>query len=138
MKRIRSFTIMALLLAVSALLLAGCVSKPANLEEVIASDEEIGSELETTAKNAGMTVEVKGNEIIYTYDLASIEGTTEDDIRDEDMLSVLESSIDSARSSYIDVCKSLEKKTGFTGIKMTINYNYGNETLITKTFTADE
>ena len=55
-----------------------CVSKPTTLEELINSNKDNPRATQSSSESSGMTVEIKGNEIIYTYDLSGIEGATEE------------------------------------------------------------
>ena len=66
------------MLILLCLAFTSCVSKPTTVEELINSNEEIAEQLATSSGSSNMTLEIKGNEIIYSYDLSGIEGATEE------------------------------------------------------------
>lgn len=119
-----------------ALLLSACVSKPESLEELISSNEEIEAQVQEAAQDAGMTVEITGNVVTYSYDLSSIEGATEEALKDEEMIKTLQSALDSQKSVFTEMCKKLEEESEISGISATVNYTYGDEVLATQTFTS--
>jgi len=130
------FAIVLSMILMSSLVFASCASKPDNLESFLKSNEDVKADIDAAAESAGMTVEVKGNDVIYTYDLSTIDGVTEDMLKDEAMINTLQSSLDSMESTFVDTCKKLEEETGFTGIQMIVNFTYGDEVLVTQTFTS--
>ena len=130
------FVIVLSMILMSSLIFASCASKPDNLESFLKSNEEVKTDIDAAAESAGMTVEVKGNDVIYTYDLSNIDGVTEEMLKDEAMIGTLETSLDSMKSTFVDTCAELEEKTGFTGIQMIVNFTYGDDVLVTRTFTS--
>lgn len=132
----RVFVIVLSMILMSSFIFASCASKPDNLESFLKSNDEVKTDIDAAAESAGMTVEVKGNDVIYTYDLSNIEGVTEDMLKDEAMINTLQTSLDSMEDTFVETCKKLEEETGFTGIKMIVNFTYGDEVLVTQTFTS--
>ena len=113
-----------------------CASKPSSLEELLNSNADVQQEIQSAAEEAGMTVEVKGNAITYSDDLAGMEGATEEAIKDKVMIDNLQTALDSQGEQFGGMCKKLEEETEITGISATVNYTYGDEVLATKTYTS--
>lgn len=138
-KRKSLYMILLSMVLTLGMLLTSCAEKPGNIEELVSSDEDIQQEIQSAAENAGMTVEIKGNEIIYSYDLASVEGATEEALKDEAMIKTLQSALDDQKSIFSKLCKDIETETEISGVTATVNYTYGDEVLATQTFSsADE
>lgn len=135
-KKKRLYLIIAGMILVVAMLLSACVSKPSTIEELISSNKDVEEQVKSAAENAGMTVDIKGNEIVYSYDLSGIEGVTEETLKEEAMIKSLQSSLDSQKSAFGKVCKTIEEKSGISGVSATVNYTYGDEVLVTGTYTA--
>ena len=132
-------SVISLTIALSMLFginLTSCAKKPQDLESFIKNNEEVKQEIESAADTAGLSVDIKGNVVTYSYDLATIEGVEEETIREEAMIETLQSTLDSQSESFVGLCKKLEEQTGFTGIQMVVNYTYGSEVLATQTFTS--
>ena len=130
------YMVLLSLLLLLGTLFTSCVSKPGNIEELLNSNPDIQQEIQTAAENAGMSVEIKGNEIIYSYDLSSVEGATEEALKDEAMIKNLQSALDSQRDQFVNVCKSIETETEISGVSATVSYTYKDDVLVTQTFTS--
>ena len=124
------------MLILLCLAFTSCVSKPTTVEELINSNEEIAEQLATSSGSSNMTLEIKGNEIIYSYDLSGIEGATEENIKDEAMIKILQTTLADQSSAYAAVCKNIEKSSEISGVTATVNYTYKGEVLATKTFSS--
>ena len=132
-------SLISLILVLSMLFglsLTSCAKKPQDLESFIKNNEEVKKEIESAADTAGLKVDITGNVVTYSYDLATIEGVEEETIREPAMLETLQSTLDSQGDSFVGLCKKLEEQTGFTGIQMVVNYTYKDEVLATQTFTS--
>lgn len=137
-KRKSLYTILLGMLLSFGMLFTACAEKPGTIEELVNSNADVQQEIQTAAENAGMTVEIKGNEIIYSYDLASIEGATEDALKDEAMIKSLQSSLDEQKPVFTKLCKDIESEAEISGVTATVNFTYNGETLVTKTFTSSD
>ena len=116
--------------------LTSCVSKPTTVEELINSNKDISEQIASSSESSGMTVEIKGNEIIYTYDLSGIEGATEENLKEEAMLKILQTTLDGQSEAFANVCKQVEAESEISGVTATVNYTYNGEVLATKTFSS--
>lgn len=133
-------SVIALVIVLSMLFgitLTSCAKKPQDLESFIKNNDEVKEEIQSAADTAGLSVDIKGNEVTYSYDVSGIEGIDEETIKEPAMLETLQSTLDSQSESFVDLCKKLEEQTGFTGIKMIVTYTYGDEVLATQTFTSE-
>lgn len=137
-KRSNLYMVMLSMILTLGLLLSSCVSQPETIEELIDSNSDVKDQIQTAAEEAGMVVDIKGNEITYTYDLSGIEGATKENLKDEAMLETLTNALDSQKSVFAGVCKSIEDETGISGVTTIVNYTYGEEVLVTRTFTSAE
>ena len=124
------------MLILLCLAFTSCVSKPTTVEELINSNEEIAGQLATSSDSSNMTLEIKGNEIIYSYDLSGIEGATEENLKDEAMIKILQTTLEDQAAAYAAVCKNIEKSSEIRGVTATVNYTYKGEVLATKTFSS--
>lgn len=116
--------ILSLLLAMS-MLLAGCGGGPANLEEYISSNEELAQEIESYS-TSGMTIDVTGNTLTYTYKYEQ----TFDDATASLMTSSLADAMSSMDSTFESVRDTLIEETGFSDIVVKIVYTDGNDTVL--------
>ena len=135
MKR-KSMVAMLLAFVMSFSLLATACSSPKTIEEYIAKDKEAAEQVQKAADTAGLTVDFSGNDVVYTYDLASIDNVTEDVIKSDMMKEQLTSALDSTTDTFVGLCKQLEEESKITGIQIVVNYTYGDEVIVTKTFNA--
>jgi hypothetical protein len=135
MKR-KSMVAMLLAFVMSFSLLATACSSPKTIEEYIAKDKEAAEQVQKAADTAGLTVDFSGNDVVYTYDLASIDNVTEDVIKSDMMKEQLSSALDSTTDTFVGLCKQLEEESKIEGIQIVVNYTYGDEVIVTKTFNS--
>ena len=135
MKR-KSMVAMLLAFVMSFSLLATACSSPKTIEEYIAKDKEAAEQVQKAADTAGLTVDFSGNDVVYTYDLASIDNVTEDVIKSDMMKEQLASALDSTTDTFVGLCKQLEEESKISGIQIVVNYTDGDEVIVTKTFNS--
>ena len=80
--------------------------------------------------------QIEGNEITYIFDLSKMDGYSEDIVKDEEVISSLETSLISSAPTFGGISKQLEEQTKVKGITTTVNYTWEDEVLITKSFTS--
>ena len=119
-----------------SMMAASCSKTPKTLEEYINNDKEAMEEVQEAADQSGLAVSFSGNDVIYTFDLATIEGSTEEVIKSDIMKEQLTSALDSTSDTFTGLCKQLEEESKIEGVQIVINYTYGDEVIITKTFTS--
>lgn len=121
----------------SAMVFTACGSKEAmTLEKYIKDNPDVQESINSAAGDSNVNVEIKGNDIIYTFDLSTMEQFDEETARSEAVISALEQGLDGAAASFGGVSKSIEDATEIQGINTTVNYSWGDEVLVTKTFTS--
>ena len=83
----------------------------------------------------------KGDEMIYSFDIAGMDNMTEDLAKSDEIKNALDAGLEQQADTFsqlaADVLKNLqddgaEVKT----VKVTVNYNYGDTLITTKTFEA--
>lgn len=120
-KTIVTSILLALMLALG-LVMTSC-GGPANLEELVNSDEELKAEIEALSQQ-GMTVDITGNTVTYTYKYDQIF----DEATAAQVSSQLESAMDSMETTFTGVKDDLVEETGFSDIVIKIVYTDGNDT----------
>ena len=134
MKRKGLFAVLLSLVLIIAM--TACNSSPKTIEEYINKDKEAQEQVQQAADQAGLTVAFKGNDVIYTYDLSSIENVTEEVIKSDIMVEQLTSTLESTGDTFSGLCKQLEEESKIEGIQIVVNYTYGYEVIVTKTFNS--
>lgn len=127
-----------ILIAVLCLAFAACSKAPETLEEFMNQNPDIQQDVEeSVSATDGLSVEVKGNNITYRYDMSKLEGITEESIKTDDVKKALTDSLASAGDTYKDVCSGLEESTKVSGITCTVEYCFKDEVLVNSTFDAN-
>ena len=135
MKR-KSMIAMLLAFVMSFSLMATACGSPKTIEEYIEKDKEAAEQVQKAADTAGLTVDFSGNDVVYTYDLASIDNVTEEVIKSDMMKEQLSSALDSTTDTFVGLCKQLEEESKLEGLQIVVNYTYGDEVIVTKTFNS--
>lgn len=135
MKR-KSMIAMLLAFVMSFSLMATACGSPKTIEEYIEKDKEAAEQVQKAADTAGLTVDFSGNDVVYTYNLASIDNVTEEVIKSDMMKEQLSSALDSTTDTFVGLCKQLEEESKIEGIQIVVNYTYGDEVIVTKTFNS--
>ena len=135
MKR-KSMIAMLLAFVMSFSLMATACGSPKTIEEYSEKDKEAAEQVQKAADTAGLTVDFSGNDVVYTYDLASIDNVTEEVIKSDMMKEQLSSALDSTTDTFVGLCKQLEEESKIDGIQIVVNYTYGDEVIVTKTFNS--
>lgn len=144
MKKLISLLLIAVLAVTSVIALSACGSKkdeaPKTLEEFFDNDEDAKKDLDEIAKGmsgevASGSVEVVENDIALTLKLND---TFESDYL-TDMKSKFESAIESQKSTISEQIKSIEEKSGISGVSMTITVQNGDGTeIVSESLTSAE
>ena len=141
MKMKRFFVTLLTIVMACSLMLTACGSKePATLEESIAKDTEVQEEFNevvASAEEQGVKVEVKGNEIVYTFDITGMDGLTEELATSDELKTTLTEAMNAQADTFKDIAANLSEETGISGISVVVNYMYGDEMIATGTFTPD-
>ena len=110
--------------------------EPMTLEKYVQNDAEVQASIDKAMADSNVVVEIKGNSIIYNFDLSTMDGYTEDLAKSDAIKDALTSAIDSAGATFGGIAKSIEETTQIEGISTVVNYTWLDEVLVTKTFTS--
>ena len=140
MKRKVLLVLLAMLVGMSMIMAAcsggGTASdEPMTLEKYVQGDEEVQQSIDRAMSDSNVLVEIKENAIIYSFDLSKMDGYTEELVQTEEIQSALQSALDSAGSTFGGIAKNIEEASGISGITTVVNYTWGDEVIVTKTFT---
>lgn len=117
---------------------AACSSQPKTIEDYIAKDKDMQQDINETADQAGMKVDVKENTITYTYDISNLSDDITDELAKSDELKAsMETALDGAASTFVGLCKQLEDETKIKGVKMVVKYVYNDYVITERTFTSE-
>lgn len=120
---------MIMVLAVSAFALTACGNKSKTLENFVESDKDLKAEIDKTAAENGLKIEIKDNTLTYLYKY-------EMEVSDEQvkvMAPQLEVALSAAENTFKGLAADLEKKTEIKGLKIAVVYMDKNEKVIYKT-----
>lgn len=107
------------------------------LEDFVNSSDTARSQIDQSIDGTDVKVTVSGNKLIYTYDLSNTEGLSEDDADSDEIRKALEGTLDASNDRFVELCRSLEKDTGISGISVEVIYSYGDKILLTREYTAN-
>ena len=110
--------------------------EPMTLEKYVAGDPEVEQSIEQAMTDSNVLVEIKENAIVYTFDLSTMEGYTEELAKSAEIQAALQSALDSAGATFGGIAKSIEEASQIEGITCVVNYTWGDEVVVTKTFTS--
>ena len=116
----------------------GETAEPETLEQYAVSNPEVQKSIDEAMSESEVEVEIRGNDVIYTYELSKMEGYTEDVAKDPDVVENLQKALDNAGPTFGGIAKTLEDATGISGIRVIVKYTFGGEELATQTFDASD
>lgn len=121
----------------SAMVFTSCGSKePMTLEKYVKDNPDVESSIEEATGNSGVEVLIQGNDIIYNFDLSNMEQFTEESAKSDEVITALTDALAAASGTFGGISKQIEDATEIQGIKTTVNYTWGDEVLVTQTFTS--
>lgn len=106
------------------------------LENYAKNNKEVQESIDKATSDSDVEVSIKGNEVTYSYELSKMDGFTEDVAKDESVVKSLQTALDNAGPTFGGIAKTLEEATGIKGIKVTVNYTYGDDVIATMTYTS--
>ena len=126
---------MLILAVFSTMVLTACGGSK-SLEQYVADNPEMQKSIDSAKEGSNVEIKIEGNEITYIFDLSKMDGYSEDIVKDEEVISSLETSLISSGPTFGGISKQLEEQTKVKGITTTVNYTWEDEVLITKSFTS--
>ena len=132
----------------SAMMMTACGSKsaeksePTTLESFISEHPDVKSELDkkvSAGETSGVAVEIKGNDIIYTYDLSGVTDMTEEFAKSDELKEALQTALEAQGDAFRSVASKMESVVNeadveIKGIRVVVNYVYGDEVVVSGTF----
>ena len=67
-----------------------------------------------------------------------MEGYTEDIAKSDELKDSLSNSLDGAKETFGGIAKSIQEATQIEGIRTVVNYSWGDEVLVSRSFTAED
>jgi hypothetical protein len=130
----KSIICLVLVLALACLALTACGGEKADptLESWMAEHPEEMDEVEV---EEGMEVSFEGNNLIYKYDISTLDGVTEETANSDVLIEALKDGLANEEETFKGVASDLEGETGITGISVTVIYTFGETVLVEQTFT---
>lgn len=135
----RTFIVLMIMALIASLCFTACGKKGGKaetLESYCKDNPEVQSQIDQAMADSNVKVEIKDNEIIYTFDLSTMEGFTEEAAKSDAVKSALENALTQAGGTFGNISKNIEESTEITGVTTTVNYTWGDEVLVTKSFTS--
>ena len=136
MKRKGLIALLLSFVMMMSVMASACSSTPKTIEEYINNDKDAMAEVQKAADASGLTVDFKGNDVIYTYDLSGIDGVTEENIKSDVMVENLSNALAGQGETFASLCKQLEEESKIEGVQIVVNYTYGDEVIVSKTFNS--
>lgn len=115
---------------------SACGSTPKTIEEYISKDKDAMEEVQKAADASGLTVSFSGNDVIYSYDLQGLANVTEEVAKSDILVEQLSNALAAQGNTFAGLCKQLEEESKITGVQIIVNYTYGDEVVVSKTFNA--
>ena len=134
MKKIRFISLLLVIAMIGALFLTGCGKKTKTLEQYIASDADLASEIEDIEASSGCDITITGNDLIYTYNYTEADGMSLELAQNAELQQQLDAALEAYASTFSGVCADIEEETGISGIRCIVNYTFGDYVIATKTF----
>ena len=142
MKEKRLLLILTAIAMAAVMLLTACGSKKeTTLESYVNDNEDVKTQLEEAVsanEQNGIKIEIQGNDIVYTFDLAALGGFSEELAKDASVKEALEAGMEENADDFKKVASEMTSTTGVEGIKVIVNYVYNDEVVATSTYEADE
>ena len=149
MKKKSLLALLMIMMLASALFMTACggsdssgggsgSAAPQTLEEYAKQNADVQKSIDEATAGSDVEVAIKGNEVIYTFELSKMEGYTEEVANDPEVVENLQSALNNAGSTFGGIAWSLEEATGIGNITVTVTYTYNGETLAEKTFDIND
>ena len=150
MKKKSIFILLLIMTLTASVLMASCSKiggkgksssknkEPKTLQEYAVSNPDVQKSIDKATSDSDVEVEIKGNDVIYSYELSKMEGYTEDVATDPDVIENLQKALDNAGPTFGGIAKTLEEAPGISGIRVIVRYTFDGEELATQTFDASD
>ena len=124
------------LLMITIPFLSSCIKAPETIEEYLSNQPESMEDLKQNAEKSGLELSISGNDITYSYDISNYEDMTEDLAKSDKIVEALGDALEDSADNFSELCTKLEEESNIEGIRIIVKYSYGDEELVSKTFTS--
>ena len=144
MKKKSVFALLLAALLITSVSVSACSKKseapkkPKTLEEYAVNNPDVQKSIKEATSQSDVEVDIKGNDVIYTFELSKMDEYTEEVAHDEAVVESLQKVLDGSGGIFGGVARTLEETTGISGIKVIVYYTYEGETIVTQTFDASD
>ena len=148
MKRKSLFAVLLIMVVASVLFMTACsktggsdgggTGEPETLEQYAVNNPDVQKSIDEATADSDVEVEIKGNDVIYSFELSKMDGYTEDVATDPKVVESLQTALDNAGPTFGGIAKTLETATGISGIYVIVNYTYDGEMIATQTFDSSD
>ena len=107
------------------------------LEDYINTNDAARDQIVQSTEGTDVTISVSDNTLIYTYDLSTSNSMTPELAESDEMKEALGETLDASDDKFIELCAGLEKDTGISGVSVRVDYVYGDEVLVSRTYTSE-
>ena len=107
------------------------------LEDYINSNDAAKQQLVQSVEGTDVIISVSGNTLIYTYDLSASNSMTPEIAESEELKQSLGETLDASDEQFTELCSGLEKDTGISGVSVEVLFKYGDDVLLTRTYTSE-
>ena len=134
----KTLIVLMIMAVITALCFTACGGgkKDKTLEDYCKDNPDVQESIDKAMTDSNVLVEIKGNDIVYTFDLSKMDGYTEELAKSDAISKALEDALTSAASTFGGISKSIEETTGIEGVNTIVSYNWGDEVIVTRTFTS--
>ena len=116
----------------------GNAAETRTLEQYAVKNPDVQKSINEATSESDVEVEIRGNDVIYSFELSKMEGYTEDVAKDPSVVESLQKALDNAGHTFGGIARTLEKATDIKGIRVVVNYTYDGEELATQTFDSSD
>ena len=107
------------------------------LEDMNAEENFLDDITDESGEMDGVVISFEGNDLIYTYDFSKNTDVTEEAMKDPVVVDSLQQALDTGSSDFVEMVKQLESQTGITGVRIVVNYTWGDDILCTAAFDSE-
>lgn len=143
-KKNRLFMLIVIILSM-ALTLCACGSsseeaaeetaEPLTLEKYVADNPDFRDTINQYGENdESVSVYVEGNDLVFDYDVAKMEGATEELLASDELAASLDEGIEEQKDTFLSVRKTIAEATGVEKINVVVKYCNGDTEITSRTF----
>lgn len=142
----RTLIVMLIMAVLAAMCMNACGEKePPSLESYMESHPEIRADIDEQLgadELKGVTVEFSGNDLVYTFDMASRGDVTEEVAKSEETKKLLDAGLANQTDAFKGTANSVLKEVRDDGaqidnVRVIVNYTYNGEEITSATFESD-